>query len=82
MTEHEIAESARAVLARRLKIKPDAITLETRLEELELDSLDLVTLAGEFEELFSVQIATKDLMKIRTFGDIVQQLSSKVASAA
>lgn len=82
MTEHEVTEQARAVLVRRLKVDPAAITLETNIEDLGVDSLDLVTLAGEFEEVFSIAIPTKEIMKIRTFGDIVGQLSSKVGAPA
>jgi acyl carrier protein len=82
MTEQELVERARDILVRRLKIKPSLVTLEADIEELGADSLDLVTLAGEFEDAFSVSIATKDIMKIRTFGDIVRQLSEKVGSAA
>ncbi len=82
MTEQEVAEQARAMLARRVKVNPSLISPETSIEELGVDSLDLVTLAGEFEETFSISIATKELMAIRTFGDIVSQLSSKVGAAA
>ena len=82
MTEHEVAEMARGVLVRRLQLPPSKITSETRIEDLGVDSLDLVTIAGEFEETFNIAIPTKDLMKIRTFGDIVTQLSSKVGVAA
>ena len=82
MTEHEVADRARAVLARRLKVDPSTIEAATPVEDLGLDSLDLVTLAGEFEEVFSVTIATKEIMQIRTFGDIVRQLTAKVGAPA
>jgi acyl carrier protein len=80
MTEQEVTEQARAVLVRRLKVDPSEITPETSIEELGVDSLDLVTIAGEFEEVFA--IPTKEIIKIRTFGDIVRQLSARVGSAA
>ena len=57
MTEQELVERARDILVRRLKIKPSLVTLEADIEELGADSLDLVTLAGEFEDAFSVSIA-------------------------
>ena len=82
MTEQEVTEEARAVLVRRLKVDPSEITPETSIEELGVDSLDLVTIAGEFEEVFSIAIPTKEIIKIRTFGDIVRQLSTRVGSAA
>jgi acyl carrier protein len=82
MTELELVEQARAVLIRRLKIDPAAITSETNMEDLGADSLDLLTMASEFEQVFSVDISTKEIQQIRTFGDIVRQLSSKVGGAA
>jgi acyl carrier protein len=82
MTEHEVTEQARGILVRRLKIDPSTITTDTVIEDLGVDSLDLVTLAGEYEEAFAVTIPTKEIMKIRTFGDIVRQLSSKVEATA
>lgn len=82
MTEHELFEQARAVLIRRLKVNPAMITPETVIEDLGADSLDLLTLAGEFEEAFSVAISTKEIQQIRTFGDIIRQLSGKLGCAA
>jgi acyl carrier protein len=82
MTEREVVEQARAVLAHRLRVDPSVITSETEIESLGLDSLDLVTLAGEFEETFSVGLATKEIMQIRTFGDLTRQLSAKIAAIA
>ena len=35
---------------------------------------------GEFEQVFSVAISTKEIQQIRTFGDIIRQLSAKVGS--
>ncbi len=82
MTEHEVIEQARALLVRRSKVDPSTITLDTEIEGLGLDSLDLITLAGEYEETFSVSLATTEIRQIRTFGDIVRQLSSKLGSGA
>lgn len=81
MTEMELVEQARTVLTRRLKVDPAEITLETNMADLGADSLDLLTMASEFEQVFSVSIATKEIQQIRTFGDIIQQLSAKVGSA-
>jgi len=80
MTEMELVEQARAVLIRRLKVDPDEVTPETNMEDLGADSLDLLTMASEFEQVFSVAISTKEIQQIRTFGDIIRQLSAKVGS--
>jgi acyl carrier protein len=82
MTEHEVATQARDILVRRLNVDPSAIMPDTEMTALGIDSLDLVTLAGEFEEAFSVTLPTKEIMRIRTFGDVLTQLTAKVGRAA
>jgi len=82
MTEQELVEQARTVLSRRLNVDPARITSETFIEDLGADSLDLLTLAGEFEQAFSVAISTREIQQIRTFGDIIRQLSGKLGCAA
>ena len=82
MTELEVAELARGVFVRRFNLQPSAITPEMRIEDLGVDSLDLLTMAPEFEATFHIAIPTKELMNIRTFGDIVHQCAMKVAASA
>jgi acyl carrier protein len=82
MIEHEVAELARGVLVRRFNLQPSAITPEMRIEDLGVDSLDLLTMAPEFEATFQITIPTKDLMNIRTFGDIVHQCATKVLATS
>lgn len=82
VTEHELAERARALLARRLDVEPERITLDTVIDELGGDSLDLLTLAEELEDAFAVRITTREIQQVRTFGDIVRQLADKTGSAS
>jgi acyl carrier protein len=82
MTEPELIERARAVLVRRLKVDSAAITTETAIQDLGADSLDLLLITGEFEDLFEVDISTKEMKQIRTFGDIIHGLSLKLGYAA
>jgi acyl carrier protein len=81
MTELELIERARGVLIRRLKVNPAAVTPDVAIVDLGADSLDLLMMAGEFEELFSVDISTKEIKEIRTFGDIIQRLWLKLGTA-
>jgi acyl carrier protein len=82
MTEQEVVEAARGVLIRRLKVNASMISTETVIQDLGADSLDLLMMAGEFEDLFNVDIPTKDIREIRTFGDIVRHLNQKLGLAA
>lgn len=78
MTRQELVEKARTLLAHRLKIDAKMIGPETNVYDLGADSLDVLTLARDFEEVFSIRISTKEIQQIRTFGDIVSQLSQKI----
>ena len=82
MTEQEVIEAARRVLVKRLKVNPAMITADTVIQELGADSLDLLMMAGEFEDLFKIEIPTKDVREIRTFGDITRHLTLKLGLAA
>ena len=47
-------------------------------EELDLESLDLVTLISEIETKYELEIPDKEIKKIQTVGDIINYLSSHV----
>lgn len=48
------------------------------LADLDLESLDLVTLISEIETKYELEIADKEIKKIQTVGDIINYLSSHV----
>ena len=39
--------------------------------DLDLESLDLVTLVAKFESMYKIEILDKDIKKIQTVGDII-----------
>jgi acyl carrier protein len=58
----------------REKLAPDA----SFIEDLGADSLDIVELVMEFEKEFNIDIPDEDSEKLRTVGDALAYLSSKV----
>ena len=65
------------VLAALNKVKPglkDAITPESTLESLRLDSLDTITLLFELEDRVGVSVPDQDARDVRTVGDIVERI--------
>ena len=48
------------------------------LADLDLESLDLVTLISEIESKYELEIPDKEIKKIQTVGDIINYLSSHV----
>ncbi len=59
----------------REKLVPEA----SFIEDLGADSLDIVELVMEFEKEFNIDIPDEDAEKLRTVGDAVGYLNSKVA---
>lgn len=72
MTESEILEHLRTILAENFEVAPEAVTLEAHLyEELGLDSIDAVDLAIKVQQLTGRRIKPEDFKHVRTVGDVV-----------
>ncbi|HUK62189.1 MAG TPA: phosphopantetheine-binding protein [Dongiaceae bacterium] len=65
------------VLAALHKVKPglkDAITPESTLESLRLDSLDTITLLFELEDRVGIEVPDADARDVRTVGEIIERI--------
>ena len=56
------------------KIKKDS----NLIRDLELESLDLVTLVAEFEEKYQIYVEDKDIKDLQTVGDIINYIEKHV----
>jgi len=75
MTREEVLERVRSHLASELELEPGRIEEATRFkEDLEADSLDLVTLIMELEDTYGVRIPDEEAARIRTVGQSVDQI--------
>jgi acyl carrier protein len=81
MPREELAQTVVQMIARETDLSVDGITERTHLAEMGVDSLDILKLAVAFERQFDITITTADLNRIRTLGDIVDELERKVAIA-
>jgi acyl carrier protein len=82
MTTEEIVREIKGIMAEKLNMEPGvAITAETRLLELGIDSIALMTLWVYLEEKFNFT-AEEDVLFTAVFdtiGDIAEYVSSKAA---
>ena len=63
------------LIAETLDVDKEKLNEKTNLvEDLDVESLDLVDLVGAFEEEFGVVIQYKDIKGLQTVGDIVKYI--------
>jgi acyl carrier protein len=68
----EVLAKIKQIIVELLDVDESEIAPESRFrEDLEADSLDLVELIMEFEEVFGSEISDEDAQKITTVGEAV-----------
>ncbi len=79
MERPELEQRVRKVLAEQLARDFDEVTMEARFEEdLDADSLDLVEAVLALEEELSVDIPEEEMEGVKTVGQAVDLVSSKL----
>ena len=67
-----MAETVLAILASVKRIPREQIALDSRLQDLGIDSLDTIVLLCELEEKFQISIPDEQARSIRNVRDIVE----------
>jgi len=70
MVQHVVFE----IIAREQKCSQADLTLETRLEDLGIDSLKAITILYQLEEQFEIEVPNELIEKIVTVEDIVTNI--------
>jgi acyl carrier protein len=83
MTRDEVLELVRSHLTSELEVDPERIEEGTRFkEDLDADSLDLVTLVMELEDTYGVRIPDEEAARIATVGQAVDYILVHVPQGA
>ena len=83
MTREDILGLVRSHLASELEIEPGRIDETTRFkDDLDADSLDLVTLVMELEDTYGVRIPDEEAARIVSVGQSVDYILNHASQAA
>ena len=58
---------------------PEALSRDATLEDVDIDSLDLVELTQEVEETYDINLENEDFKNVKTVGDIVDLVHQRVS---
>ena len=79
MTEPEIAQKIKDILASEFEVEVDNLKPETNLfTELDLDSIDAVDLVVRIQQETGKKVNPQDFREIRTFDDVVKAVAKLV----
>ena len=76
----DIVEDVKKIIEDKLGVNAEQITMEASfIDDLGADSLDQVELVMDFEDKFEVDIPDEDAEKMRTVGEAIKYLESRLA---
>ena len=76
----DIEAKVKEIIVEQLGVDEAQVTAEASfIDDLGADSLDTVELVMAFEEKFDIEIPDEDAEKMRSVGDAVEYLTSKLA---
>lgn len=72
-----IRERLKELAVENLDIDPDQIDIDSKISDLDIDSIDLVDFIMVIEDEFSIEFSDEELDEIESFADIVSLIESK-----
>lgn len=79
MTESEIFEELKKIVAENFEIEPEKITMDSNIvNDLDMDSIDAIDMVAELQKKLGCRFSAEDFKAVKTIGDIVRVISGKV----
>ncbi|MCK4462748.1 MAG: acyl carrier protein [Candidatus Omnitrophica bacterium] len=77
----DIVEKIKSVIAEQAEVKPEEVTEKAKfIDDLGLDSLDMVELVMELEEECGVEIPDEDAEKLTTVGEAISYVEKRLST--
>jgi acyl carrier protein len=79
MNREEIFEKAREfIVANNKELDKDGITMDSTFEELNMDSLDAITIITDLEKQFNIILSNEEVSQIRTLAHAVDVIEKHI----
>jgi acyl carrier protein len=78
----DVANKIVAILKKNMKEPPETIALDTKLSDLEIESLDLAVIVFDIEDTFGIQIpynANEEVQDFATVGSVVERVKALIS---
>ncbi|MEJ2117648.1 MAG: acyl carrier protein [Alphaproteobacteria bacterium] len=78
----DVASKIVGILKKNMKDPPETIALDTKLTDLEIESLDLAVIVFDIEDTFDIQIpynANEEVQDFATVGSVVERVQALIA---
>jgi acyl carrier protein len=71
MEPDDIERQIIELIAKRKKLDPSAVTLDTAFADIGVDSLDAIELVFTFEDTFNISVPDEAVQQVKTVRDVV-----------
>ncbi len=71
MNDEEIREKVFDIFAKEAQLDRESLTTESVLEDLNIESLDMVQILFGIEETFDVYVPQEEVENLKTMGDVI-----------
>lgn len=79
MEPDDIERQIIELIAKRKKLDPSAVTLDTAFADIGVDSLDAIELVFTFEDTFNISVPDEAVQQVKTVRDVVDAVRMVVA---
>lgn len=70
-------EKLREIICQYVDVKPEKVTEDARfIEDLGFNSYDFMSMVGEIEEEFDIEVEEREVVNVKTVGDAIEYIKS------
>lgn len=70
-------EKLKEIICEYVDVKPEKVTEDARfIEDLGFNSYDFMSMVGEIEEEFDIEVEEREVVNVKTVGDAIEYIKS------